>query len=300
MNKNLTNEEFVNSYLDNELTEIGRLDFENKLLHDSELREEYNFQKDLVNGIKESRRLELKSRLSNIPINTPFYQTLGFKAVAVATISAGVGIGAYYFFSKDDALQLSEIDLNEKQITSVEERKVPEIPKSITPILEVTPQEEVVQEVVIQEKPKSEAVAKNTETKEEPKVIQPNVIEPDVVEAFEAEHGDIEEIATDNQVNNLDNIKENVESTVEIATVKDKRNKFHYKFFENKLYLLGSFNDMPYEIIELNTSTGKSYFLYYDNSFYKLNAEQAKPAPLVKIENDSLVNELKIIQSNQQ
>lgn len=300
MNKNLTNEEFVNSYLDNELSEIDRMDFENKLLHDSELREEYNFQKDLVNGIKESRRLELKSRLSNIPVNTPLYQTLGFKAIAVATISAGVGIGAYYFFNQDDALQLSEIDLNENQLTEVEERKVPDAPKSITPILEVAPQEEVVQEIVLQEKPKSEVVAKNTETKVEPKVIQPNVIEPDVVEPFEDEHGDIEEIASENQANNLDNIKENVESTVEIATVKDKRNKFHYKFFENKLYLLGSFNDMPYEIIELNAATGKSYFLYYNDSFYKLNAEQAKPAPLVKIENDSLVNELKIIQSNQQ
>lgn len=299
MNKNLTNEEFVNSYLDNELSEIDQLDFENKLLHDSELREEYSFQKDLVNGIKESRRLELKSRLSNIPINTPLYQTLGFKAIAVATISAGVGIGAYYFFNEDDALQLSEIDLNENQITEVDERKVPEAPKSITPILEVAPQEEVVQEIVIQEKPKSEAVAKNTE-KTEPMVIQPNVIEPDVAEPFDDDAGDIEEIATENQVNNLDNIKENVESTVEIATVKDKRNKFHYKFFENKLYLLGSFNDMPYEIIELNAATGKSYFLYYDDSFFKLNAEQAKPAPLVKIENDSLVYELKIIQSNHQ
>ncbi len=71
MNRNLANDEFVNSYLDNELSDIDRLDFENKLLHDSELREEYNFQKDIVKGIKETRRLELKSRLSNIPINTP-------------------------------------------------------------------------------------------------------------------------------------------------------------------------------------------------------------------------------------
>ena len=88
MNKNQTNEEFVSNYLDNELSDIDRLDFENKLLHDSELREEYNFQKDLVNGIKEARRLELKSRLSNIPINTPLYQTIGFKAVSLASITA--------------------------------------------------------------------------------------------------------------------------------------------------------------------------------------------------------------------
>lgn len=301
MNKNLTNEEFVNSYLDNELTEIDRLDFENKLLHDSELREEFNFQKDLVNGIKEVRRLELKSRLSNIPINTPLYQTIGFKALTVASITAGIGVGAYYLLSGNDSIQLSDIELDQKQITLAEEQEVPAIPKAITPIFEE--KREVVEpktDIVSQEKPKTEAVAKNTEVKTEPKIIQPKVIQPDIVESFTEEDIDSDDINIDNQINDLDNIKENVESTVEIATVKDKKNKFHYKFFENKLYLLGNFNDMPYEIIELNSSKGKSYFLYYDDAYFKLKSEQVKPAPLVKIENDSLVNELKIIQSNQQ
>jgi hypothetical protein len=122
---------------------------------------------------------------------------------------------------------------------------------------------------------------------------------PDVVESFDDEYFETKDINNGNQINNLEKIKENIESTVEVATVKDKRNKFHYKFFENKLYLLGNFNDMPYEIIELNLSKGKSYFLYYNDSFYKLNSEQVKPAPLQKIENDSLVNELKIIRLNQ-
>ena len=299
MNRNLANDEFVNSYLDNELSDIDRLDFENKLLHDSELREEYNFQKDIVKGIKETRRLELKSRLSNIPINTPLYQTVGFKAIAVASISAGIGIGAYYYFSGDDNLQLSEIDLNENQVTLSEEKETPTVPEAITPIFKEEPKEEKVMDVVSQEKPKAEVLVKNTEVKVEPKIVQPNVIQPDVVEAFEDENIESEDLGIESQINNLDNIKENVESNVEVATVKDKRNKFHYKFFENKLYLLGSFNDMPYEIIELNSSKGKSYFLYYNNDYFKLNSEQLKPAPLVKIENDSLVNELKIIQSNQ-
>ena len=300
MNKNLTNEEFVNSYLDNELSEIDRLDFENKLLHDSELREEYDFQKDLVEGIKETRRLELKSRLSNIPINTPLYQTVGFKAIAVASISAGIGIGAYYMLSEDDNLQLSDINITQNQITQTEENDIPLIPEAITPIFKEEPTEEIIMDVIPQEKPKPEdVIVKNTEVKEEAKIVQPNVIQPNVVEVFEEEDISSADIDNENQINNLDDIKENLESTVEIATIKDKRNKFHYKFFENKLYLLGSFNDMPYEIIELNSSSGKSYFLYYNESYFKLKTDQIKPAPLVKIENDSLVNELRIIQSNQ-
>ncbi|MCK5207608.1 MAG: hypothetical protein KAQ79_06300 [Cyclobacteriaceae bacterium] len=300
MNNNLTNEEFINGYLDNELTETDRLDFENKLQHDSELREEYHFQKDLIDGIKEVRRLELKSRLSNIPINSPLYQTIGFKAIAVASISAGIGLGIFYLFENKNDIQLSDIDLKGNQITITEENTIPDIPKSVTPIFKQTaPKEEKIMEVIAQEKPKTEEFAKNTETKVEPKIIQPNVIQPNVVESFDDESIDLEDINIENNVNNFDDIKENVEANVEIATIKDKRNKFHYKFFENKLYLLGNFNDMPYEILELNSSKGRSYFLYYNENFYKLNSEQVKPTPLVIIENDSLVNELKIIRLNQ-
>lgn len=299
MNNNLTNEEFVSSYLDNALSQAERLDFENRLLHDPELKEEFDFQKDLVEGIKEVRRLELKSRLSNIPVNSPVYQTIGLKAVAIASITAGVGLGAYFYLSSEDAIQLSDIDLTENQIVEAEKTRVPEVPKAITPILQEPAQEQEKPVIISKTKTDTEAVAKNTEEISEPKEIVPNVIQPDVVESFEDEDVNTEDIAIENQFENLDNIKEGVEETVEIATVKDKRNKFHYKFFENKLYLLGSFDDMPYEILELNTQKGKSYFLYYNDNFYQLNTEQVKPAPLVKIENDSLVNELKIIQSNQ-
>lgn len=300
MNKNLTNEEFVNKYLDNELSEVDRLDFEDKLLHDSEISKEYDFQKDLVQGIKEVRRLELKSRLANIPINTPLYQTVAFKAIAVASISASIGLGAYYLLNDNSDVQLSDIDLKDNAtITLSEKSLIPEIPDAITPIVKEEVKEPKRRKIKKQEKTNPEAVAKNTEVKVEPKIIQPNVIQPDVVEAFEEEDIESKDISLDNQINNLDNIKENVESTVEISTVKDKRNKFHYKFFENKLFLLGDFSDMPYEIIELNSSSGKSYFLFYNDNFYKLDSEQLKPAPLVKIESDSLVNELKIIQLNQ-
>lgn len=294
----MTNKEFVNSYLDNELPKTERLDFENKLQHDSELKEEYNFQNDIVEGIKETRRLELKSRLSNIPVSTPIYQTIGFKAIAVASLSTGIGLGVYYLMDKNN-IQLSDVDLSHSQITLTQDQDVPEIPKAITPIVRQETKEEKVLYNIPQNKTSSEVVTKNTEAKVEPNILQPNVIQPDVVETFEDEDINSEDISAQNPINDLDNIKDNVESTVEIATVKDKRNKFHYQFYKNKLYLLGNFNEMPYEIIELNSEKSKKYFLYYNDSFYKLEPGQEKPAPLVKIENDSLVNELKIIQLNQ-
>jgi hypothetical protein len=283
MSKSLTHEQLVGSYLDNEMSEIERLEFENQLLHDSELREEYNFQKDLINGIKEVRRVELKARLDNIPINTPLYQTIGFKSVIVASISAGIGFGAYYLFNQNDDLQISEINITQKQEITVEQESVPEIPEAIAPIINNKKKSEQKAEASAEKIIPPVAMNTEEEAQEEPEIIQPNVIEPDVVEGFEDEDFTSEEINVENQINDLEKVKENVESTVEIATVKDRRNKFHYKFFENKLFLLGDFNDMPYEIIELNTSSGKSYFLFYNDSFYKLESEQLKPTPLERI-----------------
>ena len=132
----MTKDEFVNSYLDNELTDIERLDFESKLPHDPELSEEYNFQKELIDGINNVRRLELKSRLSNILISTPLYQTIGFKAIAIASVSVGIGFGAYYLFDVDNEPELATIDLKRNQITLSEEKTTPEIPKAILPVID--------------------------------------------------------------------------------------------------------------------------------------------------------------------
>jgi hypothetical protein len=302
MNKNLSNEQLVGRYLDNEMSEIERLEFENQLLHDSDLKEEYNLQKEIIEGIKETRKLELKTRLDNLPINTPLYQTIGFKSLIVASISAGIGFGAYYLLSDPDELSMSEVDVTQHQELTTQNEHIPTIPDAIEPIIDeekkaaASAKKEIQQPSAKNENP---IVSKNNEQTKEPEIIQPNVIEPDVVEEFQEEDFTSEEINVENQINDLEKVKENVESTVEIETVRDRKNRFHYRFFENKLFLLGNFSEMPYEIIELNTQAGKSYFLFYNGNFYRLETEQLKPSPLIKIENDSLVSELKIIQMNQ-
>ena len=296
MNRNLSIEQLVGRYLDNEMSQIERLEFENQLIHNSDLKEEFSLQKDLIEGIKESRRSELKARLDNIPINSPFYQSIGFKSIVAVTVTAGIGFGIYFMTDQSSDIPLSKIDLTQDQALVQDSNQTPEIPEAITPIEKSEP------EVLIPNNKKAITEKQQTQSEEvsseEPQLTEPIVMAPDVVEVFDDVDFESEEINVENQFNNLEKVKEDVESAIEVTTIKDKRNKFHYKFMENKLYLLGSFNEMPYEILELNSKRGKSYFLYYNDSFYKLQTDQLKPAPLVKIENDSLVNELKIIQMN--
>lgn len=298
MKKHLSIEEYVSQYLDKELSDSDNLEFENDLAKDTKLQEEYNFQNELIEGIKDSRRLELKSRLSNIPIHTPLYQTIGFKILAVASISVGIGIGAYYLQKDGDNLNLSDIDIINQEITLQDTQSiVPDIPAATTVVEKTLIQAKESKKASKQEKPTTDAaIAKNTSSPS-PKIIEPNVIQPDVVETFDDNQNDAEEINLAEKDSGSGSLEVQPESTVEIKTIKDRKNKFHYKFSENKLYLLGDFNNLPYEIIELNASKGKTYFLYYNSNYYKLNKHQTKATPLIKIENDSLVNELKIIQS---
>jgi hypothetical protein len=295
MSRNLSYEQLVERYLENEMSQIEQLEFENQLIQNPVLKEEYNFQKELIEGVKESRRLELKARLDGIPIHTPFYQTLGFKSIIAATITAGIGFGLYSLIDRSNDIPASKVDITQDQVLLDHTNEIPEIPETIIPLEKSTTESIATPEIATKsgiQSPREKVVA------EERKVVEPVVIAPEVVDVFDEADFESEEINVNSQIDRLEKVKEDVESAVEVTTIKDKRNKFHYKFYENKLYLLGSFNEMPYEILELHSKTGKSYFLYYNESFYKLQTDQIKPAPLVKIENDSLVNELRIIQMN--
>jgi hypothetical protein len=58
----------------------------NRLATDADLKSEFEFQKDIINTIKESRKLELKSRLDNISIKWYDNISNGWKVAATATI----------------------------------------------------------------------------------------------------------------------------------------------------------------------------------------------------------------------
>ena len=295
MNRNLSNEELVNRYLDHEMDKMERLDFENRLVNESDLREEYNFQNDLIEGIKQSRRLELKARFANIPINNPFYKTLVGKAVVVVSASAVIGIGSYYLLRNKNEAGLSKVDLKREYAMRDSQKVVPAIPNAQM-VKEEPEKIEAIHAPKKNGEPNLEASRKKVVTIKKP-MVKPDVVKPNVATGLKEEEAHTESINS-KSLNSMDRIQENVENKVMVETIEDRKNNFHYKFFDNKLYLLGKFKDIPYEIIELNEKAGKKYFLFYDDNYYRLKTDRVKPTPLVKIENDSIIQELRIIQKN--
>ncbi len=290
MKNNPTYEDLTGRYLDNEMSEAEKFEFESQMENDPQLKEEFDFQNELVRTIKDHRKLELKARLSNIEIPTPIFQTIGLKLAAVATATVIIGTGIYFYNQQNpNNNDFNIIDITGKQITLQEENIVPVIPD--VKIETITPAKSDKNAPI---KNKKKANKENKVRAEKQKPAKPTVVKPELTVGFDnaiEEEGKIEETG----LSATNDVKENTKSKMEIETVKTRRHKFHYKFYNNRLYLLGDFSKSPYEIIELNSNSGKKYFLLYQDNYYKLEPNQQKPTRLHKIENDSIIKELKII-----
>ncbi|MDZ7607231.1 MAG: hypothetical protein U5K79_16985 [Cyclobacteriaceae bacterium] len=131
MSKSQSYEQLVGSYLDNEMSEKQRTDFENQLQSNPELKQEMQFQQEVINGVKNFRRLELKARLDNVPVYTPVYQTIAFKAVAVVAITAGIGFGSYYLLNRGNESAMEKVELTFNDSTQAEfEEVIPALPQA--------------------------------------------------------------------------------------------------------------------------------------------------------------------------
>lgn len=293
-----SNEEMINRYFEQEMSEVERFSFEQRLKADPVLAEEFDLQNRIVDSLKERRRLELKARLDHIKVQPPIYQTLTAKLASIAGVTAIVGVGAYYLISSSDNVISSNIELSRQDAIEFHITEIPQVPE-VQAI--ATPEPEEARRPARQRDRKTQeqdngnlALKLPAETEvARPRVVQPDMWLPD--RDMDQEAVAVPEAGGMNGVNQL---SENLESKVAVEVVSDRRNRFHYQFYNSKLYLLGDFSEMPYEIIELKGQSGIKYFLYYNGSYYRLNQGVEKPTPLVELDDPALIRELKVIQTN--
>ncbi|GEM_PF-874369 len=317
MNKNPNIEELVERYLEGEMSDLEKLNFENQLVNNSVLQEEFQFQKEIIKGIQENRKAELKARLNNIQVpSSSLYQNIGLKVAALITITTMVGFGAYFtFFNNEPEVEntISVTDTDSVQKSTQEETEIPEAP---TPLEEESLE---VEEIVVEKpdgKEKSKAdeekknVAKN-KVKEDKEIIEkaeiteenqpvakalpsPNIVRPESVEGIADDNVEHKDDSFEVSNSSLNAINEVMENKVEVETISDNKKDFHYQFYNKKLFLYGDFDKTPYEIIEYTVENNKNklYFLYYEGKFYELNSDQMKISPLKEINDNELIGEL--------
>lgn len=280
----MKNNELINAYFDGELSEIEKESFIKQLDSDPNLKNEFDFQSQVIEGIKSARKAELKARLDAVSIGTS--GTSGSSSwLKIAAIGGIATIGALTYYSFNDSAQ-ETIQVAPKQIEEPIDKLIVE---EINENNEFDNQASNSSEPIItSDESKSVINSKN-----QVKVHKPDINKPDLVEPLEIETSEDAELLPESGFAEeaparLSNI------AIEVDNSK-KRYAFHYQIKDGKLYLFGDFDKGLYEILEFNSSEGKILYLYYKQAYYDLKESATDITALKEISEPALINNLESV-----
>lgn len=283
----MENSELINAYFDGELSEIEKESFIKNLDQDPILKQEFNLQSQIIEGIKSARKAELIARLDAVSIGTSgTTQRLNWGKMSVIGGVVLLGILTYY-----------SLQNTQTETTQVAPKEVSESIDSLIP------SESVLSEVDVN-KSENESVSADDQKVSKPAVkaqekvaIQkPDINKPELVEPLEIESDEESELIPESGFADESPIKlSNID--IEVDNSK-KRYSFHYQIKEGKLFLFGDFDKGLYEILEFNSSEGKILYLYYKQSYYDLKQSASEITALKEISEPALINKLENVRKD--
>ena len=268
--------EKVEAYFNNELNSSDKSEFLNEMESDTELKSEYNFQNEIINGIKDARKAELKAMLNRVPITSVSTATTGlYKIFAGSVATILLGTASWYYFTTTEQVELSNQTEVVKDYT---ENKVAENNISKTEDLQKTTNTPILEEGA------KESTEQVTERKEVPSAINTPVL-PNSENDFESQSLPEEnlEIPSD-----LSSASINLNSKVDVKIVMKKKYDFHYQFSHSKLVLYGEFEEGLFEVLELNKEDNVEVYLYYKSNFYYILNNTNSISPLKPVSDKNL------------
>ena len=284
--------ELAHKFLENKLSEQERLFLQEKISSDPSFKEEFSLQKDTINVLREFRKSQIKQRLESIEVGIGIGGFIaGLKLIHWIFISGVISVVSFFVVTSENP-EYSEpsslVTFNDQHIIDAN-KTLPELPKpKIEPIPAATEERtykknQATDELIVERK--------NEDIRE---VIQPEAIQPEVLENFPDQNADPDfpdDLAIENPATAL---LESDNDQLGVEAVSSEEFEFHYMYFENKLFLYGSFGSTPYEIMEMNSSNGKKVFMYHNGDFFQIKENTRQPSALTKIENTNLIEELQI------
>lgn len=281
----------IENYFDGTISATEKVRLENQLSKDPLLKAEFDLQKDINKGLKQYRHAELKSRLAAIDVSTApstfFNPSLQWLAGTIASVTL-IGAVLYWNFNKkspiekvditvQDQLYFTTADIASVPLAMTENENISVEEASLSTSEEVENAEEIDGTTVVEDKKESTTAQ----------------VKPQSLVSFE----DSDIFHTDEQMPTKDGISKDITSdrATEVEVFTDKEFSFHYRHFNNKLYLYGDFNNVPYEIIELNTRKVKQLFLRYKDNIYYIDENITEVRQLETVENEKLLDELSLI-----
>ena len=296
MNDFIYSEKF-DKYLKGKLEESEKSSLENTFKNDPLLNHEVSLQKDIYTALSNERRLLIKSRLDEVSVNTGYWLNLsGLQWAAIVSSLLLFSAGSYYYFDSalTDEFSSISIDISKDKSTPAmnEENDLPNMP--VPEYVEVAPDDESLSASL--EEISGSKIKKSqqpTSASSESKGALPEITRPDVVSNFIEEDQQID--YSDFEAPDKTILEKSEASSAEVAveTIVGTDYNFHYKLIDQKLFLYGDFEGIPYKIIALNRDNQSTLFLEFKDNYYALKNEEEEITPLIEIGDPTIVKALK-------
>lgn len=297
MGKNSNYSDLISSYLDRELSPNEEHEFHSMLQTDPLLKSEFELQQDIINGIKNYRRIQLKQRLNYIEIKPDlFNHFINYKIASSIIIASLLSAGSYFFFQTQNTNSGPEIA--DEYIINLEnevviDNYIPDKPEPKVKVINnlVAEKNEGISKPESKEKVRSKEKTKAPVAKNEVQVIKPNIL-------FDFGDEDISSPNDKTVSKTIEAERNNNIHNIEIENKVEPKYQFHYQFFNNKLFLYGDFSNTPYEILELHTKKEKKIYLYHEGTYYYIRKNKERITPMEAVTHQRLIKDLNIIKDN--
>jgi len=279
----MVNFEHIDDYLSNRLQEQERKAFEQQLEGDPTLKEEVEFQRKVVEGVRNARMAELKTMLNNVPVSGG--SAWGGAKIAAAIVSAGIISTMIYLNMGHDATTTAEVATETVPTITT----TPDNGKNKEEAV-LTDESSVKEQAAETSEPTTSSEAKK-KGNEETKVTSP-VRKPDINVTDPSGELSADEKKTEGEVSRTGRSEISPSNMEVITGIDDKKHNFHYQFSQGKLMLYGPFDKTLYEILEIH-GEGHAVFLYYRENYYLLDESQSKITQLQAIRDGELLKKLR-------
>ncbi|MEM7107022.1 MAG: hypothetical protein AAF519_02265 [Bacteroidota bacterium] len=280
--------ELIDAYLRDEMDSSQKGAFEKQMASDPKLQGEFEFQKSVVAGISEARKMELKAMLDNVVISGGATEnfTLG-KVVAGLLVVGALSWCGYYFTQPSqprefmpvaqEAENPQELITPKGQKAEVEKEELQVEASSKAVEEKITIDDSEVDKDISQILPKS--------------AKEPQINKPELLTGFEGDEDTSDSLLAPGSTSVKGEIEEISSIDVSIDNTR-KKFTFHYQFKNGRLFLYGDFSSDLYEILEFNADEERALFLFYKGKFYNLNDDQERIMELKVVKNKTLLSKL--------
>lgn len=271
----------MDDYLSNRLSAEDKAAFEQQVQADPQLAQELDLQKNLVDGIRQARAVELKSMLNNVPVSPINGGSSMLVKVGTWAVVAGLVVTGIYFYST----QGEESVTGEPKTLSVQK---PELKPEVAEV----PETETEPATEKKEEPASKVEEKVKKADPQP---EPSPAPAKPLDVYVPAEEATDEKTKQYEREQIENIKKSfVTSSIEVETdTMSKKYSFHYIFKNGKLILYGAFEKNLYEILEFIGDEKPTVVLFYKSNYYLLDIEKTQPTKLTPIRDQKLLKMLK-------